>query len=185
MSEAGRDDKKSLKTAELKRELSSRLVSAAVYLFVATGFYVLSLILPELFTGIRIPGLPPPISDLEWLLWASFFISCLVFAITAMYEVFRAIDPLFEMLAKRIHGDVKPAKRIARDIALILLIILLATATNPLTALTGSAATAARVAVGLTTLIVLVALLYDISRTVYRYVKSYVEMFISRIFPAQ
>ncbi len=184
MSEAGLDDKKSWKTAELKRELSSRLVSATVYLSAATAFYVLSLILPGLFTGIKIPGLPPPLSDMEWLLWASLFISCLVFAITAVYEVFRAVDPLFEVLSKRIHGDVKPAKRVARDIALILLIVLLATATNPLTALAGSAATAIKVTVGLTTLIILVVLLYDIFRTVYRYVKSYVEILISKVFPA-
>lgn len=185
MSEAERDGKRSWKTAELKQELSSRLVSAAFYLFVATGFYALSLILPGLFTGIIIPGLPPPFSNPEWLLWTALFISCLVFAITATYEVLRAVDPLFEVLAKRIHGDAKPAKRVARDIALILLTILLAAAANPLTAFVGTAATAVRVVVGLTTLIVLIVLLYDISRTVYRYVKSYVEIFINRIFPTQ
>lgn len=185
MSEAGLDDKRSWRTAELKRELSSRLVSAAVYLFVATGFYVLSLILPGLFTGIRIPGLPSPLSDLEWLLWASLFISYLVFAVTAMYEMFKAVDPLFEVLAKRIHGDVKPAKRIARDLALVLLVVLLATAINPLTALAGSAAIVLRVVVGLATLIVLIVLLYDISRTIYQYVKNYVEILINRFFPTQ
>ncbi|MEM1509716.1 MAG: hypothetical protein QXY49_02865 [Thermofilaceae archaeon] len=183
MNGAGLDDKRGWRVTELKRELSSRLVSAAVYLFVSTGFYVLSLILPGLFAGIKIPGLPSPLSDLEWLLWASLFVSYLLFATTAIYEVFKAVDPLFEVLARRIHGDVKPVRRIARDLALILLVVLLVTAINPLTTLAGSAAIALRVVVGLATFIVLIVLLYDISRTIYQYVKNYVEILINKFFP--
>ncbi len=169
---------KGWEAAKLRQELLAKLAGAAVYALVAAGFYLFSLVAPGLFAGIRVPGLPEPLSDLDQLVRALLFLSSLAFAFTALFEALQAIDPFFEMLAARIHGDVGPAKRLARDLALMLLVALALSAAGYVLPLAEPLGAPLRILIGSAALAALVLFLYDIARTVHKSVRRAVERFL-------
>lgn len=163
------------------RQLRAGLAAAASYAVVALGFYLLSRIIPPLLSGVGIPGLPPPFSSLEWLFWAFLFLLSFAFAVTALYNLIRVVDPLFALVSKRIGSAAEPGKRVARDLAYALLIVLIVAAATPFTEASGSLGPALRAAIGLVTLVLLVLLLYDAARTIYAYAREKIEELVGRL----
>lgn len=163
------------------RLLKARLAAAASYAVVALGFYLLSLIIPPLLSGVGIPGIPPPFSSLERLFWVFLFLLSLAFAATALYNFIRAVDPFFALVSRRIGGAAEPGKRIVRDLAYALLAVLIAAAVTPFTEGVDALGSTLRVAIGLMTLAVLVILLYDAARTIYTYARERIEGLIEKL----
>lgn len=161
--------------------LRERAAAAAAYMVVAFGFYLLSFVVPPLVSGVRIPGLPDPVARFDWLLWAFTFLLAFVFAATAVYDILRAIDPLFDVLSRRFGSAAGPGKRIARDLAYALLVILTAVAVAPFTEPLGRAAPFAKALIGVSALLILGLLLYDAAKTIYRYVREKVEEVVTRL----
>jgi len=158
-----------------------RAAAAAAYLVVALGFYLLSLIVPPLMSGVRMPGLPDPVARLDWLLWAFLFLLAFVFTATAIYDVLRVLDPLFGVLSRRFGSAVGPGKRIARDLAYALLVVLTAIALAPFTEPLGQAAPFARVLIGAGALLIMTFLLYDAAKTIYAYVRERIEEAVAKL----
>lgn len=163
------------------RQLRARLAATASYAVVALGFYLLSHVIPPLLSGMKIPGLPEPFSNLEWLFWAFLFLLAFAFAATALYNLTRAVDPLFELISRRIGSTAKPGKRVVRDLAYALLIVLTVAAVTPFTFQMGSLGSTLKAALGLVTLALLVVLLYDAARTIYLYTREKVEGLVERL----
>lgn len=163
------------------RQLRERIASVVGYSVVSLGFYLMSLLIPPFMSGVTIPGLPPPFSNMDWLVWGFLFLLSFAFAATALYNLLQAIDPLFVIVSKRLGSATEPGKRVARDLAYALLIVLIATALSPFVERLGSIGPPLKVLVGLGTLGFLVFLLYDAAKTVYMFFKVKVEEIVSRL----
>ncbi|RLE97228.1 MAG: hypothetical protein DRJ96_04460 [Thermoprotei archaeon] len=167
--------------ADWRGELRIRLPRAALYLLVAVAFYILSAIVPGLVAGVKLPGVLEPFGRLDWLLWAFLLLIALAFGGNAVYNLVRALDPLLEAMARRMGGNVRPAKRVARDVAYMLLVVLVAEALTPIAESLGGPGQPLKVVIGVTTLILLLILVYDVGKVTYRYIESKVELLIKRL----
>lgn len=165
---------------DLKR-LRGNLAAAASYFVVSLGFYLLSLIVPTFVSGIEIPGVPDPIARLEWMLWAFLFLLSSIFAVTALYHLYRALDPFMVLVSSRWSKAAEPGKRVARDVAFGLLVVLTAAAVAPFVSILGSIGAIIRAALGITTLLLLVFFLYDAARTIYEYVRTKVDDLVGKV----
>ena len=109
----------------LGTELKNYIPRAALNIVVALFFYILSEIVPTLFSDVKLPGgVPEPFNDVEWLTWVFLFLLALIFFANALLLIFKALDPLLESILTKWRGDVKPAKRVVRDLAYMILILL-------------------------------------------------------------
>lgn len=164
-----------------REELRVRLPRAALYLLVAIAFYILSVIVPGLVIGVKLPGVLEPFSRLDWLLWAFLLLIALAFGGNAVYNLLKALDPLLEAMARRMGGNVRPAKRVARDVAYMLLVVLVAEALTPIAESLGGPGQPLKIVIGVTTLVLLLILVYDVGKVTYRYIESKVELLIKRL----
>jgi len=157
---------------------------AVLNLIVALLTYLFSLFVPSFFAGIYLPGgLPEPYNSVEWLVWAFLMVLALVFLAEALILMLRAIDPVLESLLARWRGDVKPAKRLVRDVAYIILVLLVAEVLNAIASSLGSVSVVLRLIIGFGVLLMLALLVYDIGKTAYSLITSRIEAMLNWLKP--
>lgn len=174
-------DRASRKSAgRLASVLKERLATLAVYSTVALGFYLLSHFVPRFMT-ITIPGLPDPISRLDWITWAFLQLLALAFAIEAAYNLLKVVDPLFSLVSKKLGRAMEPGKRIVRDLAYALLVVLVSTVLAPLSEGLGPASGVVKAIIGLSALALLVILLYDAAKMIHAVVREKVGGAVAKL----
>jgi len=160
-------------------EVRRRFPRLTMSLVITVIFWIISIIVPPTVSGIMIPGLDVNAGTIvvivTWLFTA-------VFLIRALSDALILSDIVTDIIVKQLGiKEEKPPKRVARDSIYIIVIILVATALYPLLGTlekVGNTLTTVTTYVALGIIIVLV---YDIGRILYRMVEQRAESMADRL----
>ncbi|MHA1712385.1 MAG: hypothetical protein ACTSUS_10105 [Candidatus Freyarchaeota archaeon] len=161
---------------EIIRERLPRFILSMLVGFL---FYIISLGVPPLVEGITVPGINiAPYNSASWLIWAASVVLMMIFFIKGMSDALVLAD-IGTQLIVRFLGikEDRPLRRVARDVIYIVLAILLAEAGLPFLALVPRIGNLLTIAVSLVTLGVVIVLIYDIGRILYRMLEERARAF--------
>jgi hypothetical protein len=160
-------------------EIRHRLPRLVANLIMALIFWIISIFVPPTLEGILLPGINIEASMLVWI----FMIIVLgIFLIRALSDALVLGDVFTDVLMKRLGvKEERSPKRAARDFVYIIVIMLVVTALSPLLGTiedVGFYLKAAVVYIGLGLIIVLI---YDIGRIVYKIIEDKADSFADRL----
>lgn len=160
---------------ELKRRMPRFIVTLAALaltIFIYNAAY--------LSFDIPLPGLNISVDQLIRLIM---ILTILVLLARALPDAFFLADVTADTLLKRLgmKGEEKPLRRAARDFVYIIVVVLIATAALPFLAAVPSYGHQMVAAVSLIALGVVLLLIYDIGRMLYRVLERKAEVAVSRL----
>jgi len=160
--------------SNIREEISRRVPRLTMSLVIAVIFFAISLVVPETVSNISLPGIDLP---------ASSVIQIITIVITAIFLIRALSDALFlgdivtDIIIRRMGiKEERSPKRAARDLIYIIIIILIATAILPFIAmLEGNIAYWLEILTTYTALGIIIILIYDIGRILYRIIEQRAE----------
>jgi len=142
-------------------------------------FWIISAFVPQTLTGIIIPGFDFNASLLVWIISS---VVMAIFLIRALSDALVLGDIVTDVVVRKlgIKEEMSP-KRAARDLIYIIIIVLVVTAVSPVLStienIGGTLSTAATyMALGL-----IIVLIYDMGRVLYRIVENKAELLADRL----
>jgi hypothetical protein len=142
-------------------------------------FWIISAFVPQTLTGIIIPGFD---FDASLLVWIISSVVMAIFLIRALSDALVLGDIVTDVVVRKlgIKEEMSP-KRAARDLIYIIIIVLVVTAVSPVLStienIGGTLSTAATyMALGL-----IIVLIYDMGRVLYRIVENKAELLADRL----
>jgi len=148
-------------------------------LVMAVIFWIISIIVPPTTRDILIPGL-----DLkaDFLVWIVTMVIAALFLIRALSDAMMLGDILTDIFVKRlgIREEVSP-KRAVRDFIYIIVIILIAAAVSPLVGMAENVGVWLTVATTYIALGIILILIYDIGRILYKIIEQRAESVAERL----
>ena len=153
----------------IRAEVRTRFPRIVINLTVAFIFWIVSRIGPIFVTGIIIPGVNlEPFNRAESIVSIAATLIALIFLMRAASDILFFVDIWTEIIVRYLGiREERPLKRIARDIAYIILAILLATAISPIISPIPQIGGYLTVAISVTALGVFLILIYDIGRVIH------------------
>jgi len=160
-------------------EIRRRFPRLAMRLIMAFIFWIISIFVPPLFGGIVVPVLNV---DASFPIWTVTIFVALLFLIRALSDALVLGDVAVDVMVRRlgIKEKVSP-KRAVRDFIYIIALILVAAAVSPILAGLGEAGTFLSKIVTFALLGVIIVLIYDIGRVLYRVVEKKMETLADRL----
>jgi hypothetical protein len=156
-------------------EIRNRLPRLVTNLVMAVIFWVISIFVPPTLEGVLLPGIN---IEASLLVWIFMIIVLAIFLIRALSDALVLGDVFTDVLMKRLGvKEERSPKRAARDFVYIIVIMLIVTAVSPLLATiqdVGFYLHAAIVYIGLGLIIILI---YDIGRIVYKIIEEKADSF--------
>jgi hypothetical protein len=158
-----------------REEIRRRLPRLVTNVIMAITFWVISVFIPPTIPSLLVPGINIEASDLVWIF---LIIIVAIFLIRVLSDGLVLGDVLTDVLVKRlgVKGERSP-KRAVREIAYIIIIVLIVTAVSPLSANiqdVGYYLSTATIYVGLGLILVFI---YDIGRIVYKIIEEKADSF--------
>jgi hypothetical protein len=145
----------------------------------AAIFGVISISVPPLVEGINVPGLDVSGS---FLLWIFFMLVMVIFVIRALSDSLALADVLTDIFLRRLGAkEDRSLKRVGRDAIYIILTILLASLLIPFLGSIVEIGSMLAGAAGLIALGLIIILIYDVGRILYRTVESKAEALADRL----
>jgi len=149
-------------------------------LVIAIIFLSISLVVPETVSNINLPGIDVPVGSI---------IQVVTIVITAVFLIRALSDALFlgdivtDIIIRRIGiKEERSPKRAARDLIYIIIIILIATAILPFTTMLGeNIAYWLGILTTYTALGIIILLIYDIGRILYRIIEQRADSLADRL----
>jgi cation transport ATPase len=160
-------------------EIRRRFPRLTMSLVMAVIFWIISIFVPPTVSGIVIPGLNLNAGTLTgivvWLFTA-------IFLVRALSDALTLSDIMTDIIVKRlgIKGERSP-KRAARDAIYIIVIILVATALYPLLGTLEDIGSILKTVTTYVSLGIILILIYDIGRILYRMVEQRAESVANRL----
>ncbi len=163
-------------------EIRRRLPRLVTNLIMAIIFWMVSVFIPPTLAGLIVPGINIEASFLVWVLT---ILVLGIFLIRALSDALVLGDVLTDVLVKRLGvKEERSPKRAAREVAYIIIIVLIVTAVSPLLANiqdVGYYLSTATVYIGLGLIIIFI---YDIGRIIYKIIEdkadSLAEYFVQK-----
>ncbi|HDJ96979.1 MAG TPA: hypothetical protein ENG54_00760 [Thermofilum sp.] len=164
--------------AELRKRIPQLVFNAIVAFF----FYLMSNIMPSLVRGITLPGITiEPFNDLGWLMWAFLFVVSMAFAANTLYHLIKLIDPVVSRFTSKLGIKPDPAKRVLQDVTYILMAIVVSEALSILAEGVPGYSHVLRVAISVVALIIIIMLIYDLSKNIYKYIEEKIDAIVDRL----
>jgi cation transport ATPase len=166
--------------SKIREEIRRRVPRLIMSLVMALIFWTISVVVPQTVSGIVLPGLD---MDTGFLVWTVTMIITAIFLIRALSDALVIGDIVTDIVIRRMGiKEERSPKRAARDLIYIIIIILIATAILPLTSTLEES-----IRSWVTTLIIyaalgiIIILIYDIGRILYRIVEQRAESLADRL----
>ncbi len=168
--------------SEIREEIRSRVPRLTMSLIMAVIFLVISVVVPPTVGGIPIPGLE---IDASFLVWIITIIITAIFLIRALSDALVLGDIVTDIVIRRMGiKEERSPKRAARDLIYIIIIILIATAVLPIIVTLVKLEEARYWLTMLTTISalgIILILIYDIGRILYRIIEQRAESLADRL----
>ena len=161
--------------SRIREEVRHRVPRLTMSLLIAIIFWIISIVVPSTIGGITIPGVE---TEASYIIWVITLGITAIFLIRALADALVLVDILTDIFVRRIgiKGERSP-RRAARDFIYIIVIILIATAILPVRILLPENIvpwfTAATI---YSALVVIIILIYDIGRVIYRLMEQKAEL---------
>lgn len=150
-------------------------------LVMAVIFWIVALFVPSRIWDIPIPGLEKPVTA-GFLVWAIATLITAIFLIRALADAMVLGDILTDIFLKRLGiKEERSPKRAARDGIYIIVIILLTTAISPFIATIADVGATLQTVVTYIALGMILVLIYDIGRILYRIAERRAESIAKRL----
>ncbi len=163
--------------SKIREEISRKVPRLTMSLIIAIIFFAISLVVPETVSSIQLPGIDVP---------AGTIIQIVTIVITAVFLIRALSDALFlgdivtDIIVRRIGiKEERSPKRAARDLIYIIIIILIATAVLPFIRVLENGWLTALFTY--TALGLIIILIYDMGRILYRIVEQRAESLADRL----
>jgi hypothetical protein len=145
----------------------------------AVIFGVISIVVPPLVGDMIVPGINVKGS---FLLWVCFMLVTVIFVIRALADALSLADVLTDIFLRRLGAkEDHSLKRVGRDAIYIILTILLASAFIPFLASVAEIGDMLAGAASLVALGLIIVLIYDVGRILYRTVEKKAEALADRL----
>lgn len=166
--------------SKIKEEIRRRVPRLTMSLVMAVIFWIISMVVPPTIRGINVPGIN---SDAGLVAGIIVIVITAVFLIRALSDAVVLADVVADIIVRRMGvKEGRSPKRAGRELIYIIAIILAVTAILPISSSIGGEAGS-----WLTILIIYIALgmililIYDIGRTVYKIIEHRVEQLADRL----
>ncbi len=145
----------------------------------AAIFWVISIVVPPLVGDTTVPGIDVSGS---FLLWVFFMLVTVIFVIRALADALSLADVLTDIFLRRLGAkEDRSLKRVGRDAIYIILTILLASALIPFLSSVSEIGNMLAGAASLVALGLIIVLIYDVGRILYRTVEEKAEVLSDRL----
>jgi cation transport ATPase len=164
-----------MKAEEIRRRFP-RIIMNLVLTFV---FLMIVAFIPQTVSNITIPGLSVNADLLVWIVGLVFIV---IFLVRALADAFALVEVLADVFVGRLGVEEdKSPKRAARDLVYIIIILLLATAISPILATFKDIGHLLNTATTYIALGLIILLIYDIGRILYKIVEQKAESLADRL----
>ncbi|MBC7130779.1 hypothetical protein H5T51_06140 [Candidatus Bathyarchaeota archaeon] len=162
-----------------REEISRRLPKLTMNLIMAFIFWVISIFVPPTAEGIVLPGFG---YDASTLIWFITIVIMGIFLVRALSDALVIGDILTDAVVRRmgVKEDMSP-KRAARDLAYIIVILLAVTAISPLVSMVENIGGWLNIAATYIALALILILIYDMGRILYKIIESRAESLAERL----
>ena len=153
----------------IKREVRRRLPRILTNVAVAFLFWVIGQIGPLFVKDLPLPGinLPPPFNSISSIVGITATLIATIFIVKAILDGLFFVDLSAEIITRFLGiREKKPLKRIGRDIAYILLALLITAASSPILSSIPNIGGYLTTIVGLVALGIFLILIYDIGKVI-------------------
>lgn len=163
----------------VSREIRRRFPRLTMSLVIAVIFWIVSVIVPPTLGDILIPGLE---LKADFLIWIVTMVISALFLIRALSDALILGDILTDIFVKRlgIKQEASP-KRAFRDFIYIIMVILVAAAISPVLGEVGNFGNMLRIAITYVALGIILILIYDIGRILYRIIEQRAQAVADRL----
>lgn len=159
-------------------EIRRRFPRIVMNLVMAIIFWIIGIFVPPTVSTVVIPGLN---TNADLLTWIVATLIMAIFLIRALSDALVLGDILTDIVVRRLGiKEERSPKRAARDFIYIIIIILVVTAINPILANVEKTGYSLRAATYVA-LALIIILIYDIGRILYRIVEQKAELFADRL----
>ncbi|MFQ6064840.1 MAG: hypothetical protein ACE5L6_05120 [Candidatus Bathyarchaeia archaeon] len=160
-------------------EVRRRFPRLTMSLVIAIIFWIVSMFIPQTVSDIVIPGLN---LNTGFLIGTTTWLFTAIFLIRALSDAIVLSDVMTDIIMKRMGiKEEKPPRRAARDAIYIIVVILVATALHPLLRTLGSIGSMLSNVVTYVALGIILLLIYDIGRILYRMIEQRAELIVDRL----
>jgi hypothetical protein len=161
------------------REEMRRLPRFIMSVTMAAIFWGISMVVPPLVEGMIVPGINV---GGRFFLWVCFMLVTVIFMIRALADALSLADVLTDIFLRRLGAkEDRSLIRVGRDTIYIILTILLASAFIPILSSVAEIGHLLTDAASLVALGLIILLIYDIGRVLYRTVEEKAEMLADRL----
>ncbi|RLI46740.1 hypothetical protein DRO69_02365 [Candidatus Bathyarchaeota archaeon] len=161
------------------REEMKRLPRLIMSVTMAAIFWGISMVVPPLVEGMTVPGIN--VSG-RFFLWVCFMLVTVIFVIRALADALSLADVLTDIFLRRLGAkEDRSLIRVGRDAIYIILTILLASAFIPILSSVAEIGNMLASAASLVALGLIILLIYDIGRVLYRTVEEKAEVLADRL----
>jgi len=153
-----------------------RLVMSLVMVFI---FWILNMFVPPTLTGVQIPGMNYPADQVFWVV--TLFIM-VMFLVRALSDALVLGDILTDVVIRRLGiREERPPRRVLRDLIYIMAIVLIAAAVSPFLRGIENVGEILSTATTYIALALIIILIYDIGRIIYRLIEEKAEILAEKI----
>ncbi len=166
--------------SKIKDEIRRRVPRLTMSLVMVVIFLAISAVVPQTVSSIQIPSLNTDAGSITWMIT---ILITAIFLIRALSDALVLGDIVTDIIIRQLGiKEERSPKRAARDLIYIIVIILIATATLPvLGVLEGELRSWITMLTIYAALGIIIILIYDIGRILYRIIEQRAELFAERL----
>ncbi len=160
-------------------EIRRRIPRLTMSLVMAVIFFIIVVFVPDMVKEIGLPGLT---INADFVVASIAMLITAIFLIRALADAVALADIVTKIIVKRLGiKEERPPRRAARDLLYIVIIILIVTALSPVLATLGNVGELLTTITTLIGLGLIVILIYDMGRILYRIIEQRAESMADRL----
>lgn len=164
-----------MKAEEIRRRFPRIIMNLIIVLIL----WIIVAFVPQTVSNIIVPGLNV---NADWLMWIVGIVFMVIFLVRALADALVLADILTDVFVRRLGvKEERSPKRAIRDFIYIIAILLIATAVSPLLASVKDIGSLLRTAATYVALGLIIILIYDIGRILYKIVEQKAESLADRL----
>lgn len=164
-----------MKAEEIRRRFPRIIMNLIIVLIL----WIIVAFVPQTVSNIVVPGLNV---NADWLMWIVGIVFMVIFLVRALADAMALADILTDVFVRRLGvKEERSPRRAVRDFIYIIAIVLVATAISPLLASVKDVGSLLRTAATYVALGLIIILIYDIGRILYKIVEQKAESFADRL----
>lgn len=164
-----------MKAEEIRRRFP-RIIMNLVMTFI---FWIIIAFIPQTVSNIIVPGINV---NADFLIWIVGIVFIVIFLIRALADALVLVDILTDVFVRKLGiKEERSPSRAARDLIYIIVILLIVTAVSPILATIKDVGNLLRTAATYIALGLIVVLIYDIGRILYKIIEQKAESVADRL----